>query len=80
MATVILKGLKTADYLLGSERCETFNLLHLCRSGYTDFLSFPHPFTQHLSRHPILRFRLYWRDECGIAVMGAAHAEVNLTI
>ena len=72
-----LKVLKAADNLLGSERRETPHLLHLCCTRITDFLSFPHPLTRYVSRHPILRFRLHRRDERGTAVMGAAYPEVN---
>ena len=80
VATIISTGFKAADNVLGRKRRETFNLLYLRRAGYTDFLSVPHPFTQHLSRHPILRLRFHRCDEPGTAVMGEADAEVNIVV
>ena len=77
MATIVSKGFKAADNLLGSERRETPHLLHLCCTRITDFLSFPHPITRRVGRHPILRFRVHRRDERGTAVMGPTHPEVN---
>ena len=77
MATVLSKGFKAADNLLGRKRIETLNFLHLRRPRYTDFLSFPHPIPRYLGRHPILRLRLHRCDECGIAAMGPAYPEMS---
>ena len=76
MAAVIPKGFKAADNLLGSKRCETSHPLYLRGTRFTDFLSVPHPLARHISKHPILRVRLYRCNECGTDAMGPAHPEV----
>lgn len=77
MATVLSKGFKAADNFLGRKRLETPHFLYLRCTRHTDFLSFSHPLTQHLSRGPILRLRLHRRDERGIASMGPAYPEMS---
>ena len=77
MATIIFKGFKATDNLLGRKRGKTFNFLHLRGTRLTDLLSFPHPIAGYLSRHPVLRLRLYRCDERGTDAMGPPHPEVS---
>ena len=77
LGPVVPTGFTATDNLLESERRETFNLLHLRRTRHTYFLSVPHPFARYISKHSILRLRLYRRDERSTAPMGPADAEMN---
>ena len=77
MATVLSKGAKAADNLLGCKRREIPNILHLCSTRFTSFLYDAPPVARHIGRHPILRLRLHRRDERGVATMGTPYPEVN---
>ena len=76
VATRLSTSFETAVNLLASERREKPNMLYLPRARAADCGECLYPLDRGVGGHPILRFRLCRRNECGVAVVGAANSKV----